>query len=191
LIDYRLKLLCIGVAFLVLFLGRSQTAWCQETEGSSYIGFLAFPMEIGGIENYRNFYLSGGFTLEMGHDQLGTELNFLSAFTYDELDDRYYSSLPVLVSLNLILYPLSRRSSFSPYIKAGAGCSLAWLELNDMYKTGDYGFWTRNTGTGFKFYLDSGDSYLFFDYSQYWLYGNRKIDDFEVSSRSIGFGIKF
>lgn len=189
--NYRLKPLWIGVAFLVLFAGWSQAAWCQETEGSTYIGFLAFPAEIGGIENYRHFYLSGGLAMEMGNDQLGTELNLLSAFTYDEYDHRYYSSLPVLVSLNLILYPLSRRSSFAPYIKAGAGCSLAWLELSDMYKTGDYGFWTRNTGAGFKYYLNSGESFFFYDYSQYWLYGNHNIDDFQISSRSLGYGLKF
>jgi hypothetical protein len=187
--NHQLKLLWVGVALFILLLGWSGTARGEGMEGSSYIGFLAFPEEIGSFENYRHFYLSGGMCLERRNDHFGAELNFLSSFTYDEMEDRYNSSLPVQFSFNLILYPLSRQS-FSPYVKAGAGGSLAWLELSDFSKTGDYAFWNRTIGAGFKFYLDSGD-FFFFDYTRCWLYGNHEMDDFEVSSRSIGYGGKF
>jgi len=192
----RLFHLVILVAILLgLWLGWSRAAYGDTgMEVSYYTGVLFFPEQIGGVGCANVDKLVAGMKLEFSQGPLGLEVDLLSGLTAIEDYDYYYggpfySDLPLIFSLNLLLYPLPTEV-FRPYVSAGCSGTIIWLELDDPDLTDDYTLWAWNLGLGLRFVFDDGN-YFFTEYRRICFRGDDALADFDLRLYTVGFSYAF
>lgn len=184
------KLLIIGCTILLLLAWATSSRGDTELNSFVYTGYLHFPDEIGGLMNYTYDCFTTGSTLNLITGYIGLEGDLMTGIDWDEWNDEYHNTLPVLWTGSLLFYPFSQ-SYIAPYVKVGYGGIYTWLELQDVDLSGFYVLSCFQIGGGISFRGESNGNYMFIEYLRTFVNGDEAIADFRLSIFKAGYALVF
>ncbi|MCL6589225.1 MAG: hypothetical protein K6U80_04650 [Firmicutes bacterium] len=168
------------------------TAARADTEFNSFVytGFLHFPAEIGGFTSYTNDCFASGSTFSLIAGYFGIDVDLMTGIAWDDWNDEFDTTLPLLWSGNLIFYPFSQ-AFITPYIKIGYGGVYTWLQLENNLLSGLYTFSRNDMGCGISFRGDSYRNYFFIEFLCSTVHGRGAIASFFLRIYKAGYVVVY